>query len=113
LKLTNERQPRHLLQGTRQTAQEGDDCANNAEYKRASAVAGDGVHGDGKGQKMTRHDEDEEEDLADAHEFASECAAKDFSCVGHGHDVGVFQFHLSDHVAGPCCEETEDDDEDN
>jgi hypothetical protein len=76
-------------------------------------MAGNSVHGDGKCQKMTRHDEDEEKDLADAHKFASEWAAEDFSCVCHGHDVGVFQFHLSDHIAGPCCEETEDDDEDN
>jgi hypothetical protein len=59
-KLTNNRQPRHLLQSTRQTAQEGYDGANNAENKRAGAVAGDSVHGDGEGQKMTRHDEDEE-----------------------------------------------------
>lgn len=53
-------------------------------------MAGDGVHGNGKRQKVTRHDKDEEENLADAHEFTAECAAENFACVGHGHDVGVF-----------------------
>lgn len=76
-------------------------------------MAGDRVHGDGESQQVTRHDENEEEDLADAHEFASDCAAENFSCVGHGHDVGVFQFHLSDHVAGPSGEQAEHNDENN
>jgi hypothetical protein len=70
-KLTNKRQPGHPLQSTRYTAQEGEDCADNAKHKRTSAVAGDCVHGDSERQNMTPHDEYGEKNLGDTHEMAS------------------------------------------
>ena len=62
----------------------------------------DGVHGNGEGQQVASHDEDEENDLCRADEFSTPFPCYHFTGVCHRGDVRILPFHLSHHVAGVC-----------
>lgn len=62
----------------------------------------DGVHGNGEGQQVAGHDEDEEDDLCSTEKFSSPFSSYHFTGICHRGDVWIFPFHLSDHVAGIC-----------
>ena len=92
---TDERKPRHLLQRSRQRADERDHHADNAKDNRACPVARDRVHRNGKSQQVTRHDENEEEDPASTDELAAPFPSNDFAGVCHGGDLRELALHLA------------------
>ena len=65
------------------------------------------VESDGKGEDMAGHEEDEEEQLSNAEQFATKPAHHDLAGVGHTEHMGVFLFKLADNIAGICCDETD------
>lgn len=68
----------------------------------------DGVHSDGESQQVASHDEDEENDKGSTDEFSAPFPSYDFCSIGHGRDMRIFPFHLSDHVAGICGQSTKE-----
>ena len=80
---TKKGQPRHLDQRARQGENERDNHADDSEDNRASSVVCNGVHGDGEGQKMTGHDEDEEDNLSTTDEFPTPFPSNHFAGICH------------------------------
>lgn len=80
-------------------------------------MAGDGVEQHGKGENVTRHEENEKQQLADTDELAPERTHKHLTSVGHAVDVGESLLELADDIAcvpGDAGEaENEDDGGDN
>lgn len=75
-------------------------------------MAGDRIHGDGEGQQVARHDENEEQDPASADELAAPCPADDFARIGHRCDLRVSALHLThdeSRVRGDQAEANQDD----
>ncbi len=75
-------------------------------------MAGDGVHHDAEGEDVGTHDEDDEEELAEAEDLAAQAAKEDCPGVGHGVDMWVAQFELADYVASVGGEGAEGEEED-
>jgi len=63
--LTDNGEPGNALECPRDGQRQGDDCAHEAKDNRASAVVGENIHLDAKGQDMRRHDEDQDQSLHD------------------------------------------------
>lgn len=58
-------------------------------------MLGNGVHRNGEGQQVTRHDEDKESDICSSDDFATPFSCQDLSSIGHRCDLRVSQLHLS------------------
>lgn len=75
-------------------------------------MVGQDVKGDGKGDQVTGHEKDNEEQLGDTEELPAEPAHEDLSRIRHAGDEWVSQLKLPHEVAGICRDNT-DSDEDN
>lgn len=104
--------PGHTLHGTWGGQHERNDHADETEDDRAGAVIGDGVHHDAEGKNMATHDEDAENELATAEQFAAKSAQQNLTSVAQVLDVGVAFAHETDVVSGVCGEKTEADNQD-
>jgi hypothetical protein len=70
------------------------------------------VHHDAEGQDVTSHDEDREEELANAEELPSECTEQDITSVSQILDVGIALVELSNNIACVSSEETQSNNQD-
>lgn len=70
-------------------------------------MVGDGIHRNGEGQQVTRHDENKEGDIGSSNDFATPFPCQNLSSIGHRGDLRVSQFHLSHDVSGVSCEQAE------
>jgi hypothetical protein len=75
-------------------------------------VLGNGVHHDAECQDVASHDEDGEEQLANAKELASKGPKENISSVGKVLNMGVSLMKLPDDIAGIGCQKTQADDQD-
>jgi hypothetical protein len=75
-------------------------------------VLSNGVHHDAECQDVASHDEDGEEQLANAKQLASDCPKENITSVGEVLDMGVALMKLPDHIAGIGREKTQADDQD-
>ena len=105
-------QPRYIVQSPRQGADQGDDQADHTKNDGAGTVIGQNVKGDGKGDQVTGHEEDDEEQLGDTQELPAKAAHEDLSGIRHTRDERISQLKLPHEVAGICRNDT-DSDEDN
>lgn len=110
---TNHRQPGHLYQSTRQRQDEREDHTHDTEHDRASAVPRNGVHSDGEGEKMTGHDENQEQHLGHTQHFTTNLTGKHFTCIGHVRDLRVSPLHLTDNITRICRQTTQTNQNDN
>ena len=101
----------HVTEFSGQSADVADNQADDAEDDGAGAVHGDGVHHDGEGENVRAHNEDEEEELRGAEDFAAPAARKDFAGVGHVVYERVSELELADHIAGVGCDDTQSEDQ--
>ena len=104
---TGNGKPRHIVQRTRQGQDQRDDQPNDAKHNGTGTMLSQDVKSDGKGEDMAGHEEDEEEQLSNAEQFATKPAHHDLAGVGHTEHMGVFLFKLADNIAGICCDETD------
>lgn len=74
-------------------------------------MRGDGIHHDAEGEDMRAHDEDDEDELPRAEDFAADPSKEDIAGIAHGVDLWVEEFELTDHVAGVGGEGAETDEE--
>lgn len=112
MRLTSKGNPGHALHGTGNGEDHGNDHANHTEDDGAGAMVGDGVHHDPEGQEMAAHDEDAEEELAQAEKFTAERAHQDFSRIGQVLNVGIAFSEQSNVVTGVGRQDSETNDED-
>lgn len=105
-------QPRHIVQSPRQGADQGDYQANHTKNDGAGTVIGQNVKGDGKGDQVTGHEKDDEEQLGDTEELPAKAAHEDLSGIRHTRDEWISELKLPHEVAGICRDDT-DSDEDN
>lgn len=75
-------------------------------------MVGDRVHHDTEGQDVTAHDEDAEQELAQAKELAAEAAQQNLAGVRQVLDVRVTLTHETDVVPGVSSEEAKADNQD-
>jgi hypothetical protein len=69
-----------------------------------------GVHHDAECQDVASHDEDGEQQLADAKQLASECPKENITSVGEVLYMRVALVELPNNIAGIGCEKTQADD---
>ena len=98
-KLTNKGHDVHLAHRARKGADEADDQADDTEDDGAGTVAGDGVEQHGKGENVTGHQEDTEQQLAKEEDLASNAAKEEFTGIAHAVDLGVAELELADDIA--------------
>lgn len=111
-RLTRHRQPRNVLESTRNCKDEADNHAHNIEDDAASTMLSQGVHHDSKRKDVAPHDEDQEEQLCSSEDFAANGTEKNLASVGHAVDVRVAHLELAQVVTGVGCENAEANDED-
>ena len=70
------------------------------------------IHHDGECQKMTTHNEDEEQHLSCPEDLSPDGTCHDFSCIGHAVDVWVCELELANDEAGVGCQDAQACDED-
>jgi hypothetical protein len=75
-------------------------------------VFGNGVHHDTEGQDVRTHNENREEQLAEAEQLASKSTEQDLASVGQVLDVGVSGAELVDGVSSIGSENSQSDNED-
>jgi hypothetical protein len=65
-------------------------------------MVGQSVHHHRKGENVTAHDEDQEQELRIAQEFPAESPHEHLPCITHAVDVGITQLELPNYIAGIC-----------
>lgn len=73
----------------------------------------DRVHGDREGQQMTRHDEDDEQQLSDTEDLSTNRPKEDLTGIGQILYMGIAPSELTDDVTGVGSQKTETNDENN
>lgn len=109
---TQARDVGHVLHGTGQRADEADDESDGGENHRASSMFCNGVHHDTESQDVRTHNENREEQLAEAEQLTSKSTEQDLASVGQVLDVGVSGAELVDCVSGVGSENSQSDNED-
>lgn len=109
---THARDIGHVLHSTGQRADETDKESDSGENHRASSVFGNGVHHDTESQDVRTHNENREEQLAEAEQLASKSTEQDLASVGQVLDVGVSGAELVDRVSSIGSENSQSDNED-
>ena len=99
-----DRQQTDFLQRPRQGADYGDDCANQSENDSASPMIRENVHHNRKGEDVTAHYKDVEDDLAGSEYLSEDGSAEDFACIGHVVYVWVGELEMAEHVASVSCD---------
>lgn len=99
-KLTSNGQVRDICRRTRQRQDIRNHQADHPEHDRACPMVRDRVHSNRKGQQVTRHDKDDQQQLAHAEDLASDAPEDDLAGVSHVLDMRVGPAELADHVAG-------------
>lgn len=102
----------HVFHGTGKRAEHADDKSNSREDHSAGAMLSNSVHHDAEGQDVAAHDEDGEEELANAEELPSECTEQDITSVGQILDVGIALMELSNNIACVGSKETQSNNQD-
>ena len=108
---TQTRDVGHVLHGTGQRADEADDESDGGKNHRASSMFCNGVHHDTESQDVRTHDENREEQLAEAEQLTSKRSEQDLASVGQVLDVGVSDTELEDGVSGVGSEKAQSDNE--
>lgn len=109
---TQARNVGHVLHGTGQRADEADEESDGSENHGASSMFCNGVHHDTESQDVRTHNENREEQLAEAEQLTSKSTEQDLTSVGQVLDVGVSGAELMNCVSGVGCEKAQSDDED-
>ena len=103
---------RYVLERSWERTGQGDEETDEAEDDGAGAVLRDGIHHDAEGQDVRTHEEDDEEHLRDAKDFASDWTKQDLTGICHIVDLWMRQFELANDIARVCCQNTKAEDED-
>lgn len=88
-----------LVHGTGQGAQETDDQTDDTKDQGASAVVGEHVHQDVERKDVARHEENQEQQLADSEQLTSKAAHQELAGITHAVDVRVAELELSNFIA--------------
>lgn len=78
-----------LLELAFEGEKQADDEAGEAEDDGAGAVIGENVEGDGESENVCRLDEDEDQDLCDAHDFSGDGAKHEEGGICESMGVGI------------------------
>lgn len=97
---TSHGQPRHIVQSSRQRADQGNNQSDNTKDDSAGAVIGEDVEGDGEGDEVAGHEEDDEKQLGSSEKLAAKAAHQDLSGISHTEHEGISQLELSHQVTG-------------
>lgn len=109
--LTCNGQPRHLRQGPRQGADEGDNKPNDSKDNGACPVVRKRVHHHRERKDMATHDEDKEQQLGNSQELSPPSPEHYLSGIRHAVNMRIPQLELPDHISGVCCENAKTDEE--
>ena len=103
--LTANGEVRDVLEGSRKCHQDGDGQADQRVDDCTCGVARQNIHHDRKGRQMSRHDEDQDEELSETEQFPTDRSKQDHSSVSHARALWVLELELTDHVASVSCDQ--------
>lgn len=75
-------------------------------------MLGDGIHHDAKGQDVTTHNEDGEQQLANSKELPPEGTEQNLACIAQVLNMRIARVELANNQSSICGEKAEADDQD-
>ena len=96
---TGNRHPIDFFHCPRQGAQKADDQSDNTKHQCAGAVVRQDVHQDIKRHYIARHEKNQQQELADSQEFATEAAQQELASISHAVNLGMTELELADDIS--------------
>lgn len=89
----------NLVHGTGQSAQETDDQTDDTKNQGASAMVRKNIHQNVKHEDVARHEEDQEQQLANSKQFTAKAAHQELAGITHTVNVRVAELELPNLIA--------------
>ena len=99
-------QPRHVVQSSRQGADERNDQAHHHKNDSAGTMIGQDIEGDGKGNQVTGHEKDKKEQLGNPEQLSTKPTQEDLASVGHTGYEWISQLKLAHEISSICSDST-------